>query len=233
LVLGIHLPHREKKVEEEDMITPQFANTALSNVSSRGPGDRSDRREKGIDIDMIDPEEVITELRELAHYTTDDVEEVTAVDKEGNIVFEEVPALDALGKAIYKDVPINASGVTLIMKQPLMIKKPMKALQIVQREHVRSWAIAALIYFNKVWPTIWMPTEEAITEALVFRTAFYKIRKSMSTQEKHTFGTVIRAVEHLCVARLEDTKEGHKALLMKVESHKFEIATNKSLIGQK
>jgi len=172
------------------MATPAYANTAVNNVMApRSPGDRADRREKGIDIDMIDPEEVMLELEQLAHYQH--IKRVTRFEGE----------------------PPNAKAV---VTEEITVES-------------RPWAVAALVYLNKVWPTIWMSPYEADTKKLVLRTAFYDIRKSMSLYEKRKYGVILKAVENLCVARLEDTKDGHKPLLMKVESHKLEVSTNRGL----
>ena len=193
MVLGLSL-HREKKEETVDMETPAYANTAVNQVMTpRSPGERADRREKGIDIDMIDPEEVIRELEALAHYT----------------------------RVIRTPMPYDDKGITKIAFQEETVVE------------TRPWAVAALIYLNKVWPTIWMSSYEADTKKLVLRTAFYDIRKSMPQADKRKFGVILKAVENLCTARLEDTKEGHKPLLIKVNRNSLEVTTTKGLTNTK
>lgn len=115
----------------------------------------------------------------------------------------------------------------MMQKQVVLVKTPIMTRAPVKK--TRPWALAALVYLNKVWPTIWMSPYEADTKKLVLRIAFYDIRKSMTWDEKRRYGVILRAVENLCVARLEDTKDGHKPLLMKVESHKLEVSTNRGL----
>jgi hypothetical protein len=193
--MGILDRFRHNKAEEaEDMATPAYTNTAVNNVTQpRSPGERADRRDKGIDIDMIDPEEVMRELQGLAHF------ERTVKKREPKLVGEGINA-----KLGYEDTETTFT-------------------------ETRPWAVAALVYLNKVWPTIWMSPYEADTKKLVLRTAFYDIRKSMNPDEKRKYGIILKAVENLCVSRLEDTKDGHKPLLMKVESHRLEVTTNRGL----
>jgi hypothetical protein len=192
-LLGLHL-HREKKEETIDMETPAYTNTAVNQVMQpKSPGERQDRREKGIDIDMIDPEEVVLELEQLAHYT----------------------------RTVRTPIQYDEKGITKITYKEEITTES------------RPWAVAALIYLNKVWPTIWMSSYEADTKKLVFRTAFYDIRKTMSPTDKRKYGVILKAVENLCVARLEDTKDGHKPLLMKVNRNSLEVTTTKGLTNQK
>jgi hypothetical protein len=81
----------------------------------------------------------------------------------------------------------------------------------------RAWAVATLGYLNKVWPTIWMSPYEADTTRLNIRTAFHDIRKSMTYEEKKRYGIILRMARDMCLARCEDMKDGHKALLLKVK----------------
>lgn len=87
----------------------------------------------------------------------------------------------------------------------------------------RPWAVAALGYLNKVWPTIWMSPYEADTTKLRVRAAFHDIRKSMTYQEKKQFSIVLRMARDLCLARCEDMKDGHKALLLKVRREELGV----------
>lgn len=213
--------------EAEDMATPAYANTAVHNVMQpRSPSERQDRREKGIDIDMIDAEEVVRAFEQLAFYY--ESVDVQATDKEGNIVFVEVPALDANGNAVYNEVPFNTeSGVTIMQKQSVMVKRPLMTKSQVICE--RPWAVSVLVLLNKTWPTIWMSTSVANNKRLLFRTLFYEIRENMSVEDRRRYGVLVDTAEAFCTARLEDCKDGHKPLLLKVESHKLEVSTNRGL----
>jgi hypothetical protein len=93
----------------------------------------------------------------------------------------------------------------------------------------RPWAASVLVLLNKTWPTIWMSPAVANNKRLLFRTLFYDIRESMSVEERRRYGVLVSAAEAFCTARLEDCKDGHKPLLLKVESHKLEVSTNRGL----
>jgi hypothetical protein len=230
MVFGIHL--RKDKVEEaEDMATPAYANTAVNQVMTpKSPGERADRREKGIDIDLIEVEDVARKFEELSYYYV--LVDVIATDKEGNIIYEMVPALDARGNAIYNETPITTpSGLVLLQKQCVMVKQPVMAKQLVKRE--RPWAISVLILLNKVWPTIWMSVSVANNKKILFRTLFYEIRESMSDKDREFYGILVDTAEALCTARLEDCKDGHKVLVIKIETHKLEVSTNRGLTSAK
>lgn len=217
----------DKVAEAEDMATPAYANTAVNSVMQpRSPSERQDRREKGIDIDMIDAEEVVRTFEQLAFYYEN--VQVQARDKEGNLIFTDVPALDANGAVVYEDVPYTTPAeVVLIQKKPVMVKQPVMVTTQVLRE--RPWAVSVLILLNKTWPTIWMTPSVANNKRLLFRTLFYDIRESMNSVERAKWGVLVNTAEAFCTARLEDCKDGHKPLLLKVDSHKLEVSTNRGL----
>jgi hypothetical protein len=216
-----------KVQEADDMATPAYANTAINSVMQpRSPSERADRRDKGIDIDMIDAEEVVHVFEQLAFYY--EPVPVQAQDKDGNLIFTEVPALDGNGNTVYTDVPYTTpSGVVLMKKEPVMVKQPVMTTAQVLRE--RPWALSILVLLNKTWPTIWMSPSVANNKRLLFRTLFYDIRESMTVEERQRWGVVVNTAEAFCTARLEDCKDGHKPLLLKVESHKLEVSTNRGL----
>jgi hypothetical protein len=93
----------------------------------------------------------------------------------------------------------------------------------------KPWAKAILIFLDTIWPTIWMTPYEADTKKLMLRTEFYKIKKTMSQNDREVYGVVVNACMHLCIARLEDCKDGHKDLIVKVDSHRLEVSSNRSL----
>ena len=179
---------RTNKVQEaEDMATPSYANTAVNNITApKGPGERSDRRELGTDIYLLEATEAISVIKTLAYAT----------------------------KTIRKfrgDYP----NLQLDSEETISVGKP--------------WAKAILIYLDTIWPTIWMTPYEADTKKLMLRTDFYEIRKSMSPQDKQAYGTVVRACMNLCIARMEDCKDGHKDMIVKIDTHKLEVSTNRSV----
>lgn len=186
-----------------------------------------DRQNKGIDIDMIDPQDVIAELQCLAHYEYTVLEDTVAKDEDGNILYESVPLKNPDGSVVMEDKRIDANGVVLLQKQVVYVKQPKIAKQLVKKEGTRCWAIAALGYMNKVWPTIWMTTEEADTTWLSIRTAFHDIRKCMSFAEKEKYGIVLRMARDLCLARCEDMKDGHKGLLIKIRREELGVHMSK------
>jgi hypothetical protein len=163
---------------EPDMTQGVIANTAVA-TRHQSAQEAENRRDKGIDIDMIDPEEITQELQALAHFK-------------------------------YRVPKLNTDGTKSIM-------------EFEDRDGVRPWAIAALGYLNKVWPTIWMTTYEADTTKLRIRIAFHDIRKAMTPEDKRRYGIVLRMVRDLCLARCEDMKEGHKPLLLKVKREELGV----------
>jgi hypothetical protein len=179
---------RTNKVQEaEDMATPSYANTAVNNITApKGPGERSDRRELGTDIYLLEATEAISVIKSLAYATT------TRRKFRGE----------------YPNLQLDS-------EETISIGKP--------------WAQAILIYLDTIWPTIWMTPYEADTKKLMLRTAFYEIRKSMSFQDKQTYGAVVRACMNLCIARMEDCKDGHKDMIVKIDTHKLEVSTNRSV----
>jgi hypothetical protein len=230
-VLGIHLPRKNKVEEAEDMATPTYANTATNQIMS--PGDRSDRREKGIDIDMIDASEVITKLQWLASHEEQKLEDVAVLDANGNVIFDQVPALDSFGHPIYSDEPITTpQGLVLIQHKIVLVNKPRMAKQLVTYTVTRQWADACLVLINKIWHTLWMSCSVANNKKLLFRTLFYEIRESMPYQDKRDYNAFISTVEALATASLEDCKDGHKPLLLKVDTHRLEVSTNRNLANK-
>ena len=194
MVLGLHLPRRNKVEEAEDMATPMYANTAVNNVTApRGLGERSDRRELGTDIYLLEATEAITVIKNLAYAT----------------------------KTVTTQIPYDDHGITKLLDKTETF------------DCGKAWAQTILIYLDTVWPTIWMSSWEADTKKMVVRVAFYDIKKSMSFQDKREFGPLVRACMNLCIARLEDCKDGHKSLLVKVDTHKLEVSTNRSVINAK
>ncbi len=185
--------HRGKQQEDtttQDVIT----NTAVATRHQVPAYEAENRRDKGIDIDMIDPQEIVEELQMLAHFTYS-----VKVNR-------------------LMTGPDNISHVVAVDEQ---------------RQGTRPWAIAALGYLNKVWPTIWMTTFEADTTKLRIRTAFHDIRKSMSYEDKRRYGIVLKMVRDLCYARCEDMKEGHKPLLLKVKREELGVHMTRGNEGTK
>ena len=231
MVLGIHL-HRDKVQEAEDIATPTYANTSINQIMQpRSPGERADRREKGIDIDLIELEDVTKQFEWLAgHYEQVLVD--APVMKDNAIVYDSVPALDAHGNPIYTEVPYNTeSGITLMQKQAVMVQTPRMAKQLVNRYVERAWAKAVLVLLSKSWPTIWMTVSVANNKTILFRTLFYEIRESMPDEDKEEYGVLVSTAEAIATARLEDCKDGHKGLLIKVDTHKLEVNTNRGLMN--
>jgi hypothetical protein len=211
------LLRRDKKPPAEE--SPTESNIAYAAVQGRNGSaqEAEDRQNKGIDIDMIDPQEIVRELEGLAHYDNYVYETVPEVDEKGKPVYESVPALDGSGKVVYQDVPVNANGTVLVMKQTVMVQRQKTVKALVKRSFTRAWAIAALGYLNKVWPTICMSPYEADTTKIRLRTSFHDIRKTMTFDEKQRYGIILKMVRDLCLARCEDMKDAQKALLLKVK----------------
>ena len=190
MVLGIHL-HKNKVEEAEDLAGPMYANTVANNVTApRGPGERSDRRELGTDIYLLEATEAINVIKSLAYAT----------------------------KTVSTGIPYNDNdGITRLTEKTETF------------ESGKPWAKAILIYLDTIWPTIWMNAWEADTKKLVLRTAFYDIKKSMSKQDREVYRTIVNACMNLCIARLEDCKDGHKDMIVKIDTHKLEVSTNRSV----
>ena len=173
------------------MATPAYANTAVNNVTApRGPGERSDRRELGIDISLLEATEAINVVKNLAY-----------ANKTIRHFKGEVPNLE------------------LDYEEVIPIGKP--------------WAQSILIYLDTIWPTIWMSPYEADTKKLMLRTAFYDIKKSMPMADKQMYSPVVNACMNLCIARMEDCKDGHKDMIVKIDTHKLEVSTNRSVTNAK
>lgn len=183
--VNLGILHRNKPLEEDNSTDSAIAISAVQTRNQQSANDVETRRDKGIDIDMIDPEEIIWELQQLAHF-------VYTIK---------------VNRLIDAEEGEQAKIVT------------------VDEDHVgtRPWAIAALGYLNKVWPTIWMSTFEADTTKLRIRTSFHDIRKNMTQEDKSRYGVVLKMVRDLCLARCEDMKEGHKPLLLKVKREELGV----------
>ena len=226
---------KNKVAEAEDMATPSYANTAVNNIMSpQGPGERSDRREKGIDLDMIDATEVINTLEWLASHVEEKLEDVAVTDQAGNFVYDQVPALDAWGNPIYSDEPYaTPSGIVLLQKKIVMVNQIRTAKQLTQYNVTRIWAKTCLVLVNKIWHTLWMSQSVANNKKILFRTLFYGIRESMPYRDRLDYSAFVDTVEALATASLEDCKDGHKPLLLKVDTHKLEVSTNRSVTNAK
>lgn len=221
--------------------TQKEDNTALENLSNAqvytrkqsSAQDAEDRQNKGIDIDMIDPKEIIDELQCLAHYEIEELVDAPVTDKDGNVVFEKVPLVGSDGVAVFEDVPVEANGIVLLSKRVVLVSVPKIGKKLVHRENIRGWAVAALGYLNKVWPTIWMTPFEADTMRYKIRIGFHDIRKTMSYEEKKKYGVVLHMIRDLCLARCEDMKDGHKPLLLKVKREELGVHMSRSSGGGK
>lgn len=185
------------------------------------------RRDKGIDLDMIFPQEIIETLSPLCfnrelEIQVEVLQDTIATLPNGSPIFEDVALRDADGNILYEDVLLPQSdGTVKAGKRAIMEKRAVRFKQkVVQTKKItvggKPWLVAALGYLNKVWPTIWMSTWHADTMKLRLRTAFHEIRKSMPPEDKTAFSVVLNMIRDLCIARCEDMKEGHKPLLLKV-----------------
>lgn len=215
------------KVKEEESVTQGNIATGMVYTRHNSAQESEDRQAKGIDIDMIDPEEITKEFEAIAFWEEQKAVEVDVTDKDGNTVFEQAPMKDTAGNIVYQDVPKETNGVTLVLKQVVYTSQAKRTKALVTVKHERPWAIATLGYLNKVWPTIWMTPWEADTTKLRIRTAFHDIRKAMTYQEKKTWGVVLRMARDLCLARCEDMKDGHKPLLLKVKREELGVHMSK------
>jgi hypothetical protein len=210
--------------QEDNQAVNAVATAQVYTRNQTSAHDAEDRTQKGIDIDMIDPQDVIAELTALAHYEYSVLEDVLAVDKDGETVFEDVPLKNPDGSVVLEDKRVDTpSGIVMFQKQVVYVKQPKMAKQMSIKTGTRCWAIAALGYMNKVWPTIWMSPEEADTTWLSVRTAFHDIRKCMSYAEKAKYGIVLRMARDFCLARCEDMKDGHKGLLIKIRREELGV----------
>lgn len=220
----------EPSNEEENAAMSQVANTAIYTRNQGSAQEAENRQDKGIDFDMIHATEAVEELTELAHYTETVIEDVPEVDANQNIIYEKVPAIDKAGNVVYTEVAQpTESGVMLTLKQVVMIERPKLVKVSSKVERTRLWATAALVYIDTVMPTIWMGTYEADTAKLYVRTAFHDIRKEMNKDNSLSFAQkqncvlLLRAIRDLCLFRLEDTKEGRKALLLKIRHEALDV----------
>ena len=114
----LNILHRGKGPEEDNPTESSIVVTAVGTRNQPSAHEVENRRDKGIDIDMIDPEEITRELQQLAHFS--------------------------YHVKVNKLINAEAGGNAKIV------------LVDEEREGTRPWAIAALGYLNKVWPTIWM-----------------------------------------------------------------------------
>jgi len=64
----LNLIRRNKPTEEDTVSQDALANTMVYTRNQESAADLEGRQSKGIDIDMIDPQEIIKELEGLAHY---------------------------------------------------------------------------------------------------------------------------------------------------------------------
>ena len=186
--------HKDKAQEAEDVAGPMYANTAVNNATApKGPGERSDRRELGTDIYLLEATEAINVIKALAYGT----------------------------KTVTTHIPYDDHGITKLTEKTETY------------DAGKPWAQAVLIYLDTIWPTIWMSPYEADTKKLMLRTAFYDIKRSMPMLDKREYSAVVKACMNLCIARMEDCKDGHKDMIVKIDTHKLEVTTNRSMGNQK
>lgn len=225
---------------QQDYTTEEIlAQTLLATKHVPSPAEIERLRDKGIDIDMILAQEIIEMLTPLCYDQEKEIEEWRLEDQiatkpDGTPLYETVPATDANGNVLYEDAEVTQKdGTVLIAKKAIMTQKPVmlkKMVKITRKISIkgRAWLIAALGYLNKVWPTIWMSSFSADTTKLMLRTAFHEIRKTMPLTDKAAFSVVLNMIRDLCIARCEDMKEGHKALLLKVMRQELGVRLDKS-----
>lgn len=218
----------EPTAEEETATVNGLANTALY-TRHQSAQDAESRQDKGIDFDMINAEQAVEKLLELADYEERSLIDVPVLDVEGRQVYDDVPAIDGKGNVVYEDYPFESNGVVVPLKRPVFVKQPRIAKAVVKEVKRRLWADAALVYVDTVVPTIWMGAYEADTAKMYIRTAFHDIRKqmnhdpSMSTQQKKDCVLLLRSIRDLAIFRCEDMKEGRKPLLLKIKRESLDV----------
>jgi hypothetical protein len=222
-----------EQAQQDDQQLAGLANTQAYTRNQSSPQETEARQDKGIDFDMIYAEQAVNELALLAHETQLVERSVPVVDEKGLPIYDLVPSHDLNGQTIYQDVPFDANGAVLLMKKPVMVSVQRMEWKNVAVNINRQWATAALVYLDTVMPTIWMGTWEADTSRLYIRTAFHDIRKQMrhdgtlSYEQKQNCVLLLRAVRDLALFRCEDTKEGRKALLLKVRREELGVHMTK------
>ena len=223
---------KEQAVSDDNQLAG-VTNTALYTRHQGSMQEGEDRSQKGIDYDMIYAEQAVTEIEKLAHSSVQMLEDVPVKDDAGKVVYESVPARDSFGQPIYTDETVEANGVVIPLKKVVMVNQPKTSKELVTHTIDRLWAVSALVYIDTVMPTIWMGVYEADTAKMYVRTAFHDIRKQMrhdntlTYEEKQNCILLLRAVRDLALFRCEDTKDGRKALLLKVRREELGVHMTK------
>jgi hypothetical protein len=68
-MVNFNILHRNKQNQEDNPTDSSVAIAAVGTRHQVSAHEAENRRDKGIDIDMIDPEEIVQELQQLAHFS--------------------------------------------------------------------------------------------------------------------------------------------------------------------
>jgi hypothetical protein len=100
--------------------------------------------------------------------------------------------------------------------------------QPVFKEHsyIRAWAMSLRVYASKVLATRYMDPYDAETAKLRLRRNFLQIKRNMPVREQAMFGNFIDAVQEYCEGALDDSKNGRKSMLLKVNQKRLEVGLN-------
>jgi hypothetical protein len=130
-----------------------------------------------------------------------------------------IKKLDALC-VIKFNVPVyNADGSVVLDadKQPVFEEK----------SYVRQWALALRVYASKVLATRYLDPYDAETAKFRLRRNFLKVKRDMNIKERETFGNFIDAVREYCESAIDDSKNGRKPMLLKVNQKRLEVGLNR------
>jgi uncharacterized protein (UPF0371 family) len=82
------------------------------------------------------------------------------------------------------------------------------------------------VYASKVLATRYMDPYDADTAKLQLERNFLKIKRDMPVRERAIFGSFIDAVLAYCKSAIDDSKNGRKSLLLKVNQKRLEVGLN-------
>ena len=97
-----------------------------------------------------------------------------------------------------------------------------------EKSYVRQWALALRVYSSKVLATRYLDPYDAETAKFRLRRNFLKIKRDMDVKERGFFGNFIDATREYCESAIDDSKNGRKPLLLKVNQKRLEVGLNRN-----
>lgn len=204
-----HKDDRQRQREEVSLAIP-----VLASDSARTPSDIETQQQLGINIHMIESDELMNNLTKLAerHYKIPLMQEVPMVTKEG------VCVIDANGEQVYNKQPINDKEGNPIFEERVFYHPVFFTLKV---------------HLDKLFSTRYLDPIDADIAIHQVKYDFNELKMQLSYEEFSQWNGYIDALQRMAISAICDSKKGRKAQLMKITSKTYEMRLRSMEEGKK